>query len=137
VGVSLPTFFADSLPTVSPFSWKIPQPWGGLGWPVSSPAMKRFDPSGKKQICALMSSPFGSSSWLRITFCFVNGGSAVYALRLFPSPLRTMTPFDDVCAGRVVPPGAAQAATSATAAAAPTSIGRSRRRCVITSSPSV
>ena len=35
----------------------MPQPWGGFGWPVSSPAMKRFEPSGKKQICALMSRP--------------------------------------------------------------------------------
>ena len=122
---------------MSPFSWKIPQPWGGLGWPVSSPAMKRFDPSGKKQICALMSSPFGSSLWLRITFCFVNGGSAVYALRLFPSPLKTMTPFEDACTGREVLPGVAHAVTSATVRTAPMSIGVRRRRCVIVFLPSV
>jgi hypothetical protein len=51
----------------------MPQPAGGFGWPVSSPAMKRREPSGKKQIWALMSSPFGSSSALRMTFCFTNG----------------------------------------------------------------
>jgi hypothetical protein len=69
VGVNLPIWFADSFPTCVPLSWKMPQPCGGLGWPVSSPAMKRFDPPGKKQICALMSSPLGSSSWLQITVC--------------------------------------------------------------------
>src|SRR5438128_2221544 len=37
----------------------MPQPWGGLGWLVSSPAMNRRGLSGKKQICALMSRPLG------------------------------------------------------------------------------
>ena len=67
----------------------MPQPWGGLGWLVSSPAMNRRGLSGKKQICALMSRPLGSSLWLRMTVCFSKGAAVLIALRLLPSPLNT------------------------------------------------
>ncbi len=40
----------------------------------------------------LMSRPSGSSAAVRMTVCLRNGGSASYALRLFPSVLSTMTP---------------------------------------------
>src|SRR5262249_45436345 len=90
---------------------------------------------GEKQIWALMSRPFGSSSGLRITFCFLNAGSAVYGLRLLPSPLRTITLFDDARAGRVAA-RAAHATTSPTAPRAD-SIRVHRRRCVIVSPLSV
>ncbi len=50
-----------------PLSWKMPQPAGGSGWLVSSPAMNRPEPSGKKQIWALMSRPSGSSAAVVMT----------------------------------------------------------------------
>src|SRR4249919_1384910 len=49
----------------------------------------RFVP-GKKQICALMSRPLGSSARVVMTRCFRNGGTLSYALRLLPSPLNTI-----------------------------------------------
>src|SRR6476646_7641269 len=69
----------------------MPQPCGGFGCPVSSPATNHLvSPGllpGKKQICALMSRPLGSSARVVMTRCFRNGGALSYALRLLPSPL--------------------------------------------------
>src|SRR5689334_8154825 len=59
-------------------------------WPASSPATNRSEPSGKKQICALMSRPFGSSAMVVITRWCSNGGWELYASRLLPWPLNTI-----------------------------------------------
>src|SRR6185295_17573725 len=123
-----PIFFAFSFPISSPFSWKMPQPWGGFGCPVSSPAMNQRVPPfltfGKKQIWALMSRPFGSSSRVVMTRWCLNGGALSYAFRLLPSPLNTIARLGPERCARDAP---AAGTTSAVATAAAARISRARR----------